>query len=296
VSHFIVLVIGANSEEQLIPFNEDLHEVFKDTTDELLEIYNESSASAIQKTDGTWEYANEKERGVETRFNVMYSTFEAFCKEWKVEKPYENGRYGYFHNPNAKYDWYQVGGRWSGYFKAKPGTQGHLGEISWGCNPPEAGRFDIMRKGDIDFDAMTSEAQVEANKEYDLYEAAVAGLKIPKNWQEFHENFDDIDDARTAYAALPYNKALRDAKLNPWAGDNVKIYGVGRDTYVKRAGYNTFVPYAVLKDGEWVAKGEMGWFGMSNEIVDQDVWYERIAEMLLALPDDTIITAVDCHI
>jgi hypothetical protein len=56
------------------------------------------------------------------------------------------------------------------------------------------------------------------------------------------------------------------------------------------------VPYAVLKDGEWVARGSMGWWGMSTETVDGDEWQKRIAEMLFALPDDTIITAVDCHI
>jgi hypothetical protein len=31
-------------------------------------------------------------------------------------------------NPNAKWDWYQVGGRWNGYFKLKDGTLGLLGE------------------------------------------------------------------------------------------------------------------------------------------------------------------------
>jgi hypothetical protein len=295
VSHFIVLVIGTNIEKQLVPFDEDFREVFADLTEKYRKQYDEDSAFVVQDKQGLWQLTCENAGGISTRFNMMYQTFEVFCKCWHEEEPYENSRYGYMHNPQAKWDWYQVGGRWSGYFKAKPGTQGHLGEISQG-NPPEAGWFDVMRKGDIDFNAMILEAQVEANKKYDLYEAAIAGLEVPKTWQEFHKDFDDIDDARTAYAALPYNKALRDAKLDSWAGDAVKIFGVGRDAYVKRAGYNTFVPYAVLKDGEWVAKGEMGWFGMSNESVEQDVWHERIAEMLLALPDDTIITAVDCHI
>ena len=295
MSHFVVLVIGNNADKQLAPYNEDLREVFNDQTESLLEKYNTSSAPVIPIADGKWQYVSVKEGGTETRFNVMYPTFEAFCADWEDEKPNEDGRYGYMHNPNAKWDWYQVGGRWSGYFKAKPGTAGELGERSWATNEIEPGCYDVIRKGDIDFDAMVAEAHVTANKRYDLYEATVAGLDVPKPWKEFREDFADVDDARVAFSGLPYNVALRAAKLDDWFSDSVATYGVGRDAYVKRAGYNTFIPYAVVQNGEWAAKGEMGYFGMSNETVDESEWCERIAKLLLELPDDTLITAVDCH-
>src|SRR4051794_35627293 len=31
-------------------------------------------------------------------------------------------------NPNKKWDWWQIGGRWSGLLQVKPGAEGHKGE------------------------------------------------------------------------------------------------------------------------------------------------------------------------
>jgi len=39
--------------------------------------------------------------------------FEFFMKEWAgYEKDEETGKYGYWENPNRKWDYYQIGGRW----------------------------------------------------------------------------------------------------------------------------------------------------------------------------------------
>lgn len=47
--------------------------------------------------------------------------FESFIKEWAgYEKDAETGKYGYWENPNAKWDWHQLGGKWNGYFKIYP--------------------------------------------------------------------------------------------------------------------------------------------------------------------------------
>jgi hypothetical protein len=293
MSHFVVLVIGPDIEGQLAPYNENLREVFVDLTEKYRKQYDEDSAFAVQDKQGLWQPTCENAGVISTRFNMMYRTFEVFCKCWYEEEPNEDGRYGYMHNPQAEWDWYQVGGRWTGYFKAKPGTQGQLGGVS---DKIKLGCYDIMRKGDIDFEGMMIDRRAIANEQYDLYEKAVVGIEVPKRWAEFREDFDSIEHARTAYAAHPYSKALRDAKIDPQLGGAVEIYGVGRNVYVNRSCYGAFVPYAVLKDGEWVARGSMGWWGMSTETVDGDEWQKRIAEMLFALPDDTIITAVDCHI
>jgi hypothetical protein len=50
---------------------------------------------------------------------TRYTTFEEFAERWYKRKPNENGKYGYWHNPNAKWDWYELGGRWTGFFKLK---------------------------------------------------------------------------------------------------------------------------------------------------------------------------------
>lgn len=80
----------------------------------------------------------------------------------------------------------------------------------------------------------------------------------------------------------------------PW--DGVDEYLTPRDQYIQKARDRATVLYAVVKDGEWIAKGEMGWFGMSADSSTQDDWNRKVNEMLDALPDDTVITVVDCHI
>lgn len=54
--------------------------------------------------------------------------------------------------------------------------------------------------------------------------------------------------------------------------------------------------YAVVKDGNWYEKGEMGWFGISTNEVSDEEWRNELKKLLTNLSDDTLITYVDCHI
>jgi hypothetical protein len=56
------------------------------------------------------------------------------------------------------------------------------------------------------------------------------------------------------------------------------------------------VPFALVKDGQWMEKGRMGWFGMSTENKTDEAWTALVREALDGLPDDTALTIVDCHI
>ena len=311
MSHFVVLVIGDNIDLQLAPFNEqpmadDPHVefVFNDQTEEFREEYDEGSVEIIKRPDGSWVFAHvatDDDKAaqiapVSAKFSELYSTFEEFCKKWHGTEPNEQGQYGYSSNPNAKWDWYSIGGRWSGYFKALPGSIGIIGKSGVFGNEARPGMYDQLQRGSIDFDGMRADAAAEANKHYDAYEAAVAGLEVPKHWAEFHTAYENIDDARKAYHKTPYITALRTADLLPWFEDPVEVYGIGREKFVERASNGSFTPYAILKDGEWFAKGEMGWFGTSRNDADTEAWNDRVWELLRDLPEDTLITAVDCHI
>jgi hypothetical protein len=57
-------------------------------------------------------------------------------------------------NPNRKWDWYQLGGRWQGFFKLKEGTKGKIGKAGLFSDPVEKGYVDQALKKDIDFDGM----------------------------------------------------------------------------------------------------------------------------------------------
>ncbi len=46
-------------------------------------------------------------------FKEFYNSFEEFIKDWAGYELTDKG-YGYMHNPISFWDWFQIGGRWSG--------------------------------------------------------------------------------------------------------------------------------------------------------------------------------------
>ena len=40
----------------------------------------------------------------------------------------------------------------------------------------------------------------------------------------------------------------------------------------------------------------MGWFGMTSNEKEQNDWNKEFYDMIKSLPEDTLLTVVDCHI
>lgn len=307
MSHFSLIVTGANIEDQLAPFNEQPEDddpavelEFKDQTDEFRAEYDNETVEIIVFPNGDEVLAHtatdeqrEDPKGTRVRvpFRRYYESFELFCDAWHSTRPDENGKYGYYYNPKAKWDWWVIGGRWTGLLKAKPGV------VGVGGAPNRPGYYDRMQCGNVDFEGMMQDAANAANAAYSKYEAATKGLEAPKPWNEFRKEFgDNIDAAREAYNAFEYIKAVRKAGLVSWGEDPGEKFRVSREEYVEQAKYLALAPYAILHEGEWIARGEMGWFGISNDDVSDQDWAKKATELLLSLPEDTLITVVDCHI
>lgn len=109
-----------------------------------------------------------------------------------------------------------------------------------------------------------------------------------------------VDVARREYHAQPYVVALQGAELKSWFGDDHADWCVGeedqRSTFVQRAIDGAVSTFALLKDGEWYEKGQMGWFGMASGEKDQAQWNREFSAMLDALDDDVYLALVDVHI
>lgn len=200
-------------------------------------------------------------------------------------------------NPNSKWDWWVVGGRWTGYLKAKPGVQGELGKTGAFNEPAEPGYYDSLLVGEIDFEGMAADAADKAGEQYDAFYRALGTHALPPRWEEFRQKFgDDLTQAREAYWALPAMQRLQEARVLPIMRDAADVYGCTREEFCRRAARKSVVPYAVVKDGQWYAKGEMWWWAISTNEVSEEEWNDKVYELLTSLPSDTRITVIDCHI
>lgn len=146
MSHFVTMVIGDDPEKQLAPYNENMQvdeycngELSEDDKQRMLDYYNENRTTPYKDFDECYAENGKAWDGNSCRKNedgvwCEYSTY----------------------NPQSKWDWYVLGGRWSGaILKLKEGaTSGIVGEKAW-CAPTQG--YDAALKKDIDFEAMYQE-------------------------------------------------------------------------------------------------------------------------------------------
>jgi hypothetical protein len=285
MSHFTVLVIGDNPEDQLAPYQENnmgtCPEEYLEFNDRTEEIKKE------------WEGADEETR-------EKYKDFDSYATGYHGYED-NHGLYGYWHNPNTKWDWYQLGGRWTGFFKLKEGADGEAGTPGLSTDSAEPGYADVVMKKDIDFKSMMNEASKKAGETYDQIHEIIKGCDPIQSWEHIREVMfpGKIDEARAFYHAQP---AV--AKLNEWnQKNNHKLFGVSlenfqvsREDYCLDAARGSFVPFAVVKEGQWCERGEMGWWGMTSNETSKSKWTAQVAQLIDELPGETILSLYDCHI
>lgn len=225
------------------------------------------------------------------------------------------------YNPNSKWDWYQVGGRWSGYFPVKQPldmdeAQNLIqGQRSWTNEgqPREAWTVDGGPVRLLDLDLLRDRKGTEAGERYDAYQALVQDLPEALPFRVFSEDAqarvalltnrqeisDTWDAAREAYNSQPRVRVARESEQFKWNFEClINEFSVGRDFYVEKARQAAVPGFAMLTpEGEWVAPGEMGWFGMStNSEEDTAMFKAKCNGYIEGLHPDTLLLAVDCHI
>jgi hypothetical protein len=296
MSHFAVMVIGDNHKAQLQPFHEfectgydDEYVEDTDITDEVLAHFErfaeEGKENPLQEA---LEWHGLENQVVEDSSQLDLSGTHkyryAIVQDGQLVKVVERT------NPNAKWDWYQVGGRWTGFLKLKPGAEGEIGEP--GLMTPEAkdGWADCARKGDVDWDGMRSEAEKEAAEHYDKMRSLAPDDWTP--WETIRDQSESIDKAREVYRAQPQVNAIREEDC--WC--NVDSFLEERGRYIELAGKSAVATFAILRDGEWIERGEMGWWAIISNDVGKENWMDKAWEIIQSLSDDELITVVDCHI
>ena len=283
MSHFTVLVVTDEkpTEEVLSKALQPFHEFECTGVDDRY----------IVDRDITEEFLAEHERHKED-----YATVEAFADAWYSYEMVPAGtppslakthKYGYVQqfadgtikvidrtNPNKKWDWWTVGGRWSGKFMDRAGH--NLNQIL---------------KSEIDLDAMMAAAEKQVREEHSDLLAKCPGLTFSwMPWSEVREaHKDNIDVARDVYHAQPEIEMLKKAHI--WECDEFLVPLEKRVEDARKYVCGTF---AVLKDGEWIEKGRMGWWACVSD--EKENWPEIFARVWESIRDDQWVSMVDCHI
>jgi hypothetical protein len=267
MSHFTVLVIDSKGNDTV----EDVLEPFY----EGIEMPEYVAGEVTKKDwDNMREYYEKENESVKTMSND--EMYEMYGDGWNGEswRKDENGVWKEYstYNPDSKWDWFVIGGRWRGMLILKEGKTGVLGQSGVFDNDPMyKDGVDQARFGDVDWDKMNTDPEL-FEKYSRQWELIVEGDK-PKNKEE--ENIINYNFYKPEYYTEKYGN---------------------KETYVKAL--MMFSTYAVLKDGKWFEPGEMGWFGMSSASNEDKLDFELnfYNKFLKDLPDDALLTVVDCHI
>jgi hypothetical protein len=229
-------------------------------------------------------------------------------------------------NPNAKWDWWSIGGRWSGALAPKErvgvtgssivdkGVPGVMGS-----QYDEAG-VDICQKGNLDIEKMRRarikrrrEALDEAYGKLNMapeivgaiWQAAAKAGGWASVFEKYQQSTDKVDGERArdwAERVLPDEDPVKVALVSGVLEEiGSGMFGVGVpdnvediEHWVENAPFIS--SWAVVYNGEWSEKGSMGWFGMSSDDKDEREWEAEVSSLVESLSDEQWISMVDCHI
>jgi hypothetical protein len=277
VSHFAVIVIGDDVEAALRPFQENN---MGDCPPEYLKFHDETD-----EVRSSWDAEDEATRAKYAGNIAAYAAEHYGYRAREIVDGVE--RFGYLENPNKKWDWWVVGGRFSGRF------------------PTAAGAVDSALKSEIDWTPRRDEHEARARDRFARWKQALDAhpeAARPLTWPEVLEKHgvENVDSARAEYNAQPQIATWKGiAEAHDWQEtrcDPVRDLGFDIDALVARERRRAPVPFAFLHAGEWHEKGRMGWFAMVSNEKDVDGWCAEWERVWDALPPDARLTCVDCHI
>lgn len=191
-------------------------------------------------------------------------------------------------NPNKKWDWYSLGGRWSDSLLLKDGTH-----------------TDSALKKDIDFEGMRKKDIEEAEQRYEkMYN--IFGGSIPKitKWKDYLDREGlSIEEKRTLYHAQEglkqkdeLCKTLSDDLRSFLTWESLDDYQCTKEEFVKSKIEGSCLTFAILKDGEWFERGNMGWWAVVTNEKDSEEFKNNYEDIISSIGDDELLSVYDCHI
>lgn len=270
MSHFAVLVTGSDIDKALAPFHE-----FECTGQD------DEYVQTLDVTDKYREYRQTYGEGKSFEEYVQEDGFKLLDGEPDLV---EEHKYGYYTkvdglirvfsrtNPNKKWDWYKVGGRYASRLLHRNGQ--------W---------VDSLKVKDLDLSRMQAEAERVAIEQFEGYRDCFDGQEIPV-WDPMK---------RDEYLANPVIQAIQarsTIRKEYFLDIDETFCGGDIEKVRKQAREGACVFFAALDGDQWRERGSMGWWGIVSGEQDAGDWNQQFSQWLSGLDPETVITVVDCHI
>jgi len=247
---------------------------------------------------------------VEIPFTELYPTFEEYMEDYcGYERDAKTGKYGFWENPNSKWDYWRIGGCWSGTLYVKPGTEQNLTLGSW--DSPDTS--DVCQVKELDIPRIEAEQRKRAEEFWEEFVEFRKSGVTPEGGDPFY-------NVRTKSIDVGLLEVVQDAEEGKrrggvrW-GDVMKQlskddsrrdwYDVINQDITKEeflaewsGHYCPIRTYAALDEDGWHEPGRMGWFGCSDAEPDARKEYGKVFMDKFVHQKDpqTVLVVCDCHI
>jgi hypothetical protein len=186
----------------------------------------------------------------------------------------------------SMWDFWTLGGRWSGHLRIKEGVEPIRGERSW-TNEKEKDdphAADAAYKEDIDFEGLELLTNGRIEEFWKALQGCIEAYKAGN--EKKAENFD----VRTTLIDMGIVTG-REPMVTYVNGLTLE------DLKTKYRPHFEWGTYAYLDENGWREPGKMGWWGCSSATPETLVQQQAsFMEWLKSKPDGTLFAVVDCHI
>jgi len=297
MSHFTVTV--RISAERLAKHEGDYEAACK----EILAPYQENNMGDCPQQFLEFHDADEPElKEGETREKVM-------AHDGYKQHPDDPKRWGYWENPNKKWDWWVIGGRWRGYYPIKTGGTPIVGAPGSFDNESNGGS-DVVTIDQIDMDRVATKER----EAFEAFKAERVKLFAGVEFGPFDGPRRKMFDFGLLRVEQDPTRELQPDEVQvgkPWGPGRPKTGPGGTDAWRDvakvltddqlekyRCAFNPLQTYAAVDDYGWYQPGQMGWFGISDHTPDSYLSYAEAFQKSFIHktgPKDLLVI-VDCHI
>lgn len=276
MSHFTVLVAAKDQRQLkklLDPYDENKEvEPYQDDCTCIGQFARREASEAAAKLCGpfdafreSFKASSDQSQAAWEKHIVPYTQAEqaALDKHPMKDKPapdceecHGTGKYMRTYNPQSKWDWWVIGGRWEGLLTLKNGKT---------ANQAPAGK--------VDWAAMLQKRRDDATKDWYSYHFLMDQLKRK------------VIDEHTYRMEVFNIVEMEDVK----AAEELKLAD-----YVDKHSKQGLTFAFINQDGKWIEEANMGWWAITtnpNESYGEQWWV-----FVNSLPDDLNVYVLDCHI